>query len=824
MRFHASAAATTDDDLVMLNISPRLPDVGDSINNVDDVALFKAQWPALTPALVDQYTEPPQGVGRKVRLTIMTVDDVVGGLDEIDWTILARNVGHPQFSVAGVILYRHAIAEEARAWLDTTGLFHTPISKWESIYKAYLVDVNRFNLVDASKARDWNVCCANATRKLLTLTGRDLEPADYEADYNNTKAGSTYHFAPDPNSVQLSSAMWDQTLHATLKDTVKTIIGQVEELSNPVDIERWWQERWGWNPSGSSSLRHRLQGLKDIDERLHSSSRPNKRTVAEALDLQEILDMLGGKPTGIARVSTKPEPGYKRRTLYAIDDHSHYIASYASMDMEKYMNIGGMVAKQTPEDVLEWYLTDLYARTTGKSVWLSLDYSDFNKDHDRRHLALLNYTLGKEWLALAKRNALWSKAAMMKAACAYNTALEHLNAWVRMPDGEYRRHYNGLWSGHRDTARDNTILHYAYSTSISHLLQLTTGLKARDKYIGICGDDEDALHASWCHAAGYVGMHSVCNFKINYIKQRCSRKYHEFLQRFADGHNLPYRPLANVIAALSTGSWYKPSLLRLDSAAQELTTNCTELVARGAPAQLARRLAYKMLDAIYTIETISADGSQTRMRLDWWPVRNGGVGRASALWGIKDPDMELQWEKPILHLPKEAPEKASQDWLESKWQWAQALQPGQLAAYKQHLLRENYKSLYGDYLTSQSLHCNIGVLKTINDTERRARNSRLNALPEPKLHQATPALKIQLAQTTSIRQPLTHERLLSRFHIDSQLFSFLGGWDGVLKQCPAAELAKYTYIPKAAEIKQPMLDTMEPALANKLKQRNLPLM
>ncbi|GFM95162.1 RNA-dependent RNA polymerase, partial [viral metagenome] len=664
-----------------------------------------------------------------------------------------------------------------------------------------------------------NVELANAVRKILTLTGRDLLPADYEADYLKTKPGATYHLAPVAGSSLLSSQEWNWRLNQNLKNLSSNVVDQMLDSGKPNEMHQWWNERWGWNPSGSSSLRQRLQPLKDSDDRLRSNSRPNKRTVAEDIDLAEVEQLLGGLPTGVSRVSTKPEPGYKRRTLYAIDDWGHYIASYASAEIEKNMNMGGMVAKQTPEDVLEWYMTDIYNHQSRLNVWLSLDYSDFNKDHDRRHLTLLNKCLGDAWLLKSRHRPDWILASRQRAATAYHTALEHLNAWVRMPDGSFRRHYNGLWSGHRDTARDNTMMHYAYSKTISDILLDCIQLRPRHKYLGICGDDEDGLHDTWVHAAAYVGMHTLCGFSINYTKQRCSSKYHEFLQRFAGGTKLPFRPIANVIAAISTGSWYKASMLRLDSTAQELTQNCTELLSRGAPPRMARRLAYKMLDALYTIKDPKSNNT---LMLDWWPVRYGGTGKRGTLWGLEERDITVTWDKPVLTLPKEAPQKASQAWLETKWQLARHLTSGQLAAYKQHLIRENYKSLYADYLTRLGIILNLDKLPTITKQQRQLRNRKLNLLPEPPKHEATQKLLLDLTRTMGSRQPITKDRLLAAFKIDGQLFEMLGGWPNILPHLPVTDLAKYIHIPKLPDGDCAWLDNMEPAFANKLKLKNMP--
>lgn len=117
---------------------------------------------------------------------------------------------------------------------------------------------------------------------------------------------------------------------------------------------------------------------------------------------------------------------------------------------------------------------------------------------------------------------------LQKAYCAIWTACSHLNAWHYEED-EPVRHWSGLWSGHRDTARDNTILHTVYSEIMKKLAKEKCGVEVQTYYHGKCGDDEDGLHHNWLSGVIFTGAHRICGFALNPIKQLVGEWEHEFL-------------------------------------------------------------------------------------------------------------------------------------------------------------------------------------------------------------------------------------------------------------------------------------------------------
>lgn len=57
-----------------------------------------------------------------------------------------------------------------------------------------------------------------------------------------------------------------------------------------------------------------------------------------------------------------------------------------------------MVAVQTPTDVVKWMQASLEGRSVIGGIWTSLDYSDFNKEHSKIVLALLNMLMAEQWM------------------------------------------------------------------------------------------------------------------------------------------------------------------------------------------------------------------------------------------------------------------------------------------------------------------------------------------------------------------------------------------------------------------------------------------
>jgi hypothetical protein len=721
---------------------------------------------------------------------VLTAINAIGELSEEDAEILLHNRGHLDFSVASVMLYRRMAPTAVQQWFSQTGILRVPIKMWATSLKPFLDEAARYGVVpglDMDDARMYAV--ETYLRKLMTLTGRDLTPADYLADLKNTRAGTAVHQAPLIHGNLLSADRWNELFADELQMLVSRVVEQILERADLLPIDMWWSQRWKWTPAGSSSLRHNLDGLRQLDNRLGSSDRPNKKATAETLGLLQLIGALTDNQTAsLARMSTKPEPGYKRRVLYALDDMNAHISAYAATEMEKYMCVGGMVAKQTPQDVISWWRASMcHPPKWADSVWVSLDYSDFNKDHNKVDLACVELAFGKEWLKRA-RTAPGGirRTALHKALASFRTGLGHLNAWAREATIGEVRTFSGLWSGHRTTSRDNTLLHKAYSATIQRVMYELFGMGCPLAYLGICGDDEDALHPDWTQAAAYLGLHSLCGFSLNPVKQKVDRRVHEFLQRTGNGMLPPTRPVANVLAALSTGSWYKDGRPGIDRNADELTRNLTELVNRGADTRLTRRLGMRLLNAMYAFT--DEHGS---LSLDWWPVRYGAKGGVGILWG-SGVTAGMDFPKTELKLPTEAPTFATEDWVRSKEQWFNTDE--MRLEYRTYCLRESYKGLYGKWLNKQEMAVYmtaLGERTRERDGMVREEIRNLDGEDMQPCKQFMDCLVHAVANQSSSRRSLTLAEVLTRMGADMVIFGMLGGWPGVFERAEHSQTKKF---------------------------------
>jgi hypothetical protein len=224
-------------------------------------------------------------------------------------------------------------------------------------------------------------------------------------------------------------------------------------------------------------------------------------------------------PCAHARGSTKPEPGLKRRALLAVDDVTAFIAGYASQFVETTTKAEGMVLRQDPADVSEWVNFDL-----GPSVWrVSNDYSNFNMLNSLRSMQLVDLEFARQWQRVPYRYAEQKKLAHMWVAASY------LKPTFTCPTGTYTAKA-GLWSGHRNTARDNTMLHVVYLNCVKSVLHALFGAAARIGKQRVCGDDETVAFTRWGPAVCHALVADALGFESQVQKGMLSLDHDEFLQ------------------------------------------------------------------------------------------------------------------------------------------------------------------------------------------------------------------------------------------------------------------------------------------------------
>jgi hypothetical protein len=169
-----------------------------------------------------------------------------------------------------------------------------------------------------------------------------------------------------------------------------------------------------------------------------------------------------------------------------------------------------------------------------------------------------------------------------QATAALWMARAHLNHWL----GETRC-MQGLSSGERDTAKDNTLLHYIYAQMALDELKRVDGHTIKIARLQMCGDDEIAIGISWSDAHMYTNRLRAQGHSLQQRKLMVSSQCGEFLQyNMRGGMHLPKQPLPPAINNYVSGSWYKTSNYSEAAYPQQVAEAGASCVRRGARPQL----------------------------------------------------------------------------------------------------------------------------------------------------------------------------------------------------------------------------------------------
>ncbi|QGX74228.1 putative RNA-dependent RNA polymerase [Cronartium ribicola totivirus 1] len=469
-------------------------------------------------------------------------------------------------------------------WWRSTAALRAAVGLADSSSVLLLSDIEQFkpalDLLRLDTSSEYSRRLLHLLRKLASLAGRDTLEADYQEE--RERSGPLYA------QRLVSDYGYDYKRafnHYTRLCAVQTIARAGKRLESMSD---WWKRRMTNTPSGSSSARKSVQPT----QLHHASDRANKRVVWTSLPDAWPAHIMSSTPHCVARCSTKPEAGRKRRALYAACDCSTIVASYASHGLEDAMRWGGMVAKQTPGDVATWLTHSTY-HTGQRHAWMSLDYSDYNKEHRNWELLLLNHHLAQAWQRQGS-----TPNHLEKAEAAAWTALSHLNRVAKTSTAVWVPQH-GLFSGHRDTARDNTMLHWIYQQIQLDVLEAVMGEHSQPIVSHMCGDDEDTLFAELKHAQAYYGVGQAMGWHFNPRKQMCSADAHEFLQRmYIKGQPTSQSTVAAVVS-LVNGNWYKMPIVDYGGKCNALVAHVMECEKRGCDGQLLMDLARRYLNSFF---------------------------------------------------------------------------------------------------------------------------------------------------------------------------------------------------------------------------------
>ncbi|QJW70329.1 polyprotein [Erysiphe necator associated totivirus 2] len=489
------------------------------------------------------------------------------------------------------------------------GLFDIPLKMWWKHAKGFFTAIRR--TLTLGNVRGERLLFL---RKFLNVTIREKGNSDIRMEHFKRGALVTRkhlwgHRAWMMNGQSTYTAYELKFLGNALTMISDTYESMYQDLLRKT-IDEHWSERALRGAAGASKA---IKKTKFHLPELAPADRPGKKVLVEYLDDYALERMIDSKPSNRAYYFVKPEPGRKLRSLYASYDEEAFVSSYANQSIENHMKREkGVMVRQTPADVIEWMSVSIggLAGPEGEDAyWLSTDYSDYNSEHTFLEMCVLDLVCAhmaaaEEHKAYSPQKAIahaWTCVGRRQSIIIYGKQKCYDGIVGMQYDeqvGNWFRVKNGLYSGSRTTARDNTWIH-AIDLKIAR-----TNLKAlvgqEDfQWWALCGDDEDVAMKGPVEAGLYAATLAAVGHAINPVKQLAGHDNHEFLQLTAARTVRVEKPLNSLLATLATGNWYVQSGLWIQTAMNGVFSNYWELFCRGMPMQVCRRFAaYTMQHAM----------------------------------------------------------------------------------------------------------------------------------------------------------------------------------------------------------------------------------
>jgi hypothetical protein len=742
------------------------------------------------------------GTGEIIQLTLTTVSTVLAR----DWEpweheMLKSNIGQPQWCVAAMLLGLNSLPDALLRWMLSSGMHKCTLSYWATSYSDWLAAVRICpRLLGIEHLHPADIFML---RKILNCTVRTKKQADFAAEKQRRTNDIPAHFAMDAEG-RWEPGLWEKITTKLMRELAHEVVSNAAG-SVPFDsMKEWWMARWAWAPSGSTTNREATANIKAQDERLHSNARPGKKAAFEELPDDYPMQEVEYAPLQLARGSTKPEPGGKQRSLFAVNDEHFVVAAYGSVHLEKFMNVWGIKAKQMPVDVADWLAADKFRPVGG--VWMSLDYSDYNTEHEAQTLFTMDMALAEAWESAP----LPPEVREDKAKSARWTAEAHINAWVADPMNPLYRTFGTLFSGDRNTARDNSLLHGVYSRAVVEFMKPACS-DIKPVWQAFTGDDEDSVLPSWIAALAYYTGHVQAGFVFKPAKQMNGAATHEFLQRNVVPNKGTVRPMFAMLAQLASGNWYQDVHIWYDAAVSAISDNIWELHIRGMPLLTCRRLAVEVINATMRVP----QGELGWKRLEWWKYRNGE--KEHPLWAGLPGDTEPPPKIEAKTLPHpSARHLATNCWLQLKMRQGIVMRDEQWKQYAEHCMKESYSKLYT--ATRASNH---------KEFARTRWPERSSTIPMSSMHlrAITPpnydSIHRLLGCVGADRRPATLDDVLANMQLDSKLVELAGGLDKVIRMLKPHIMKFYTN-----PLSRPPLRTsmyyLDPALRSWLTAASVP--
>lgn len=684
---------------------------------------------------------------------------------------LGANAGQVEWSVAAVLLGMNSIPCALRDFMLDCGWHTVPVAEWSGECKVWLTALRRCPIVHNYAhilPSDWD-----HITKVTACTTRTMTEAPWDKEIRRRTRELPCHWGIGADG-RVSRGAWDRDLMLEARVTTAQMVAGLQRTGQAETAEEYWEQRYARTPSGSSSLRKLSKAVADVDPRLETQVRPGKKTTVEALPDDYLRRTMSAPPVIAARTGTKHEPDAKNRALYADDDNAFFVTAFAAHAAEKNMDHEGMRARQSPAEVVEWLQQSVL--DVPHSLWLSTDYSDYNWEHEAAALRMSDLASAAAWAAAGVGN----PAVADKAAACLWAARAHHNKWfsVDFPGPLLVRALSTLFSGSRDTARHNTQLHSVYSKlglKYARVFDSGVGMYA----LNMCGDDEDGHHHDWVAAYSYTAALMMMGLTLNIVKQLAGD--HEFLQRRITAGGLPSRPMFAMIAQFASGNWYVDKHMWYGSIVAAISNTLWDMVTRGMPIDLARRLASESIGAQMRVPRAGENGGWRH--LEWWSYRHG-AGEHPLWYGTAGPRSPPPVIQSDVVPPALAPGLSSAAWVRNKLRKLNVNSATVAREYEQACRVDGYASIY----TRERARAHARYAEH-QWPERHTEALVSTGAPPPRMDDAEVWALIRSEPPG--RRATSRQEVLSRMGLDDKLVTALGGWIPALGQLKPDILARY---------------------------------
>jgi len=585
-----------------------------------------------------KFSRPPAGYENLARLTVITVMEASRSSElgskrrEALYQTLWAQQGQNESAVAALLIMMHTTDEILFKWLVDNKLHTFPLDRYAEL-KSRLDLVRQTGWLDEDT---FNVNSAMNTRRLTSLMGRNTD----EADWVTHKARS--ETPPLPRTAGIFSNRIVSVRQRIMKELARRTVSKISSSGYSITLYDYWMNRGATMPGGSSSIdKNRVKKFFSMEKT--RQMQVTKQTAFEVYDVNDLMHWLTKTPSMYARGSTKHEPGNKNRDLEAVDDAHAFISGYASDLVEKKCSFMGGVVSQTPKEVLRWW----YKHIVSKGWWISYDYSSYNMQNRLGDIEYLNLALAKEWLRMYEVTR--APVYFDKAYCANWVAESTRGVFIKDPIHGERRVYQGLFSGSRDTMRDNTYLHIYYNAIVNETYKDVTGEYFNMDELLKSGDDEVGKFKDLIDCMVYVRALEHSGFEGKRSKMLIGQDISEFLQLVISKDGTMHYPTAPIIATLVSGNWYKEPTRHPEDNFKTLTDHIWNVAREGIDHQLCRGLVAAMCDWFYQVPLYDeTEKNKTMVKLEWKKYAMSLYPNGHPLWDVSDLGSQLFPSVPIL--------------------------------------------------------------------------------------------------------------------------------------------------------------------------------